>query len=106
MFVRPPFQFLINGCLASFFIAFGGLQQGDPLSPFLFIITSEVLSRMISKVEMGYISGFSVGAREVTIFHLQFADDTIIFYDADLRQLRYFRCILRCFVAVSMLKIN
>ncbi|XP_059650410.1 uncharacterized protein LOC132296212 [Cornus florida] len=34
------------------------------------------------------------------------ADDTLVFCDADVSQLRYLRCILTCFQAVSGLKIN
>lgn len=66
----------------------------------------EVLSGMIPKAEMGFISGFKVGSREVSISHLQFMDDTMIFYEADVRQVRFLKCILRCFEAVSRLKLN
>lgn len=43
---------------------------------------------------------------EVTISHLQFSDETIIFCDVEVRQVGYLRCILRCFEVVSSLKIN
>lgn len=66
----------------------------------------EVLSRMVKKAEMGFISGFKVGSGEVTISHLQFVDDIMIFCDAEVSQLGYLRCILRCFEVVSGLKIN
>lgn len=69
-------------------------------------MVSEVLSRMIKMVGMGYIEGFSMGSGRVTISHLQFADDTMIFCDADMRQVAYLRCVLTCFEAVSGLKIN
>lgn len=69
-------------------------------------MVSEVLSRMISKAEMRFISGFKVGSREVSVSHLQFANDTMIFCDANIRQLGYLRCIHRRFEAVSGLKIN
>lgn len=94
------FSILINGCPTGPFSGTSGLRQGDPFSPFLFIIVSKVLSRMIRKAEMGYISGFSVGAGDVTISHLQFVDDTMIFCDADVHQVGYLRCILRCFEIV------
>lgn len=69
-------------------------------------MVSEVLSRMIKKMKMRFILGFRVGSGEVTISHLQFADDTMIFCDADVRQLGYLKCLLRCFEAVLGLKIN
>lgn len=41
-----------------------------------------------------------MGAGDVTISHLQFVDDTMIFCDADVHQVGYLRCILRCFEIV------
>lgn len=105
--VISSFSVLINGCPFGFFGGSRGLRQGDPLSSFLFIMVFKVLSRMISRAEMGYISGFKLGREgEVTISHLQFADDTMIFCEANMRQIGFLRCILTCFGAVSGLKIN
>lgn len=69
-------------------------------------MVSRVLSRMIKKAKMRFISGFRIRVRDVTISHLQFVDDTTIFCNADVQQLGYLRCLLRCFEAVSGLKIN
>lgn len=66
----------------------------------------EVLSRMIKKTKMGYITGFKVGMGEIIVSNLQFADDTMIFCDAEATQLGYLRCILSCFEVVLGLKIN
>lgn len=48
-------------------------------------MVSEVPSRMVKKAAMGYISGFRVDQGEVSILHLQFEDDTMIFYDMNAR---------------------
>lgn len=69
-------------------------------------MVSEVLNRMIKRAGMGYIEGVFVGSGRVTISHLHFADDTMIFCDADMRQVAYLCCVLTCFEAVSGLKIN
>lgn len=83
------FLILVNGCLKEFFGESTGLRQGDPLSPFLFIMVSEVLRRMIKRAKMGFISGFKLGKEEgVTISHLQFVDDMMIFCDAEVRQVK------------------
>jgi hypothetical protein len=104
------FSVLVNGTPAGFFSSSRGLRQGDPLSPFLFVIVMEALSKMLTvTVDRGLLSGFSVGARlpeAVSISHLLFADDTLVFCGANPDHLRYLRVLFLCFEAVSGLKIN
>lgn len=69
-------------------------------------MVSEVLSKMIRRVENEYLLGFVVRRGGVRVSHLQFADDTMIFWEANEMQLGYLRCNLCCFEAVSGLKIN
>ena len=80
------FSVLVNGSLEGFFGSSRGLRQGDPLSPLLFLLIMEVLSRLLKKTEeCNLIRGFHVGAVNsvgVCISHLLFADDTILFSDA------------------------
>ena len=81
------FSILINWALADFFGSMRGLRQGDPLSPMLFLVMMEVLSRMLKGVEgAGLIRGFQAVGRQGVgecISHLLFANDTILFCDAD-----------------------
>jgi hypothetical protein len=104
------FSVLINGSLSGFFGSSRGVRQGDPLSPFLFVLVMEAFSRMISAMySRGLISGFSVGSREhdrVEVSHLLFADDTLVFCGTDARQISYLGALLVCFEAVSGLKVN
>jgi hypothetical protein len=104
------FSILINGSPSGFFSSSRGLRQGDPLSPLLFVVVMEALSRMMTAtVDRGLLFGFSVGSRnneELLVSHLLFADDTLIFCEANSEQLRHLRCIFLCFEAVSGLKIN
>jgi len=56
------------------------LRQGDPLSPFLFILGTEVLSRLFHQQEsIGLLKGIRIAKACPPINHLLFADDLIIF---------------------------
>ncbi|XP_059635751.1 uncharacterized protein LOC132277927 [Cornus florida] len=104
------FSVFVNGSPTGFFASSRGLRQGDPLSSFLFLIVIERLSRLMKRAEdLGFIRGFRVGreaANQIEISHLLFADDTLVFCDTNVSQLRYLGCILTCFQAVSGLQIN
>ena len=57
-----------------------GLKQGDPLSPYLFLLCSEGLNRMLQQAASNdTIRGFSLCKRGPKISHLFFADDTLLF---------------------------
>ncbi|XP_075092306.1 uncharacterized protein LOC107821421 [Nicotiana tabacum] len=104
------FSILINGSPKGYFHSHRGLRQGDPLSPFLFIIAMEGLNNMIKTAKVsGWVKGFEVnrsGANNLEITHLQYADDTLVFCDAEKDQLRFLRIILVLFEGVSGLHIN
>ena len=103
----PKLSVLVNGSPTSQFGIERGLRQGDPLSPFLFNIVTEALSRLFQKAsELGLIEGASIGTNSVHVSHLQFADDTILFLKPKLEFLRNARRILRCYELASGLKIN
>ena len=98
---------LINGSPTKTFDMKKGLRQGDPLSPFLFILVAELLNKMIAKaVEKGMIQGLEIGKNKVCLMHLQFADDTILFYPARAHFMRNYKRILDYFGLMSGLSIN
>ena len=104
------FPVLVNGSSTGFFGSSRSLRQGDPLSPLLFLLVMEVLSRLLKKTEVGgFLSGFQAGSHVqggFKISHLLFADDTILFYDASREQLLYVRMVLIFFEAITGLKVN
>lgn len=77
------FSVIINGSNEGFFPSQRGLRQGDPMSPFLFILAMEGLNHMIRMAKSnGWIKGFLASpsrgsAMEVT--HLLYADDSLVF---------------------------
>ncbi|RVX11415.1 LINE-1 reverse transcriptase-like [Vitis vinifera] len=104
------FSVLINGAPKGFFQSSRGLRQGDPLSPYLFVIAMEVFSSFLKRaVDNGYISGCVVKGRNeggIQISHLLFADDTLVFCQASQDQLTYLSWLLMWFEAVSGMRIN
>ena len=70
------FSVLVNGVPTGFFPSTKGLRQGDPLSPYLFVMGMEVLDVLIRRaVEGGFLSGCNIrgGSRSsLNISHLFF----------------------------------
>ena len=103
-------KFSVNGSPAGFFNSSRGPHQGDPLSPLLFLMIMEVLSRLLKRTENGgFLCGFKVGSHRhggIHISHLLFANDTILFCDASRDRLLYVRMVLIFFEAITGLKVN
>ncbi|XP_071718242.1 uncharacterized mitochondrial protein AtMg01250-like [Rutidosis leptorrhynchoides] len=71
---------LVNGSPTKEFKPEKGVRQGDPISPFLFILAREILNILTQKaIESGFIKEIGVGRDRITVSHLQYADDMIFF---------------------------
>ncbi|GLT40917.1 hypothetical protein SLA2020_150140 [Shorea laevis] len=98
---------LINGSPTEEFKVGKRLRQGDPLSPFLFLMIGEGLNGLIHKAVLeGLFRGVEVGRRGLAVTLLQFADDTIIMGKADTENIFMVKTILRWFELMSGLRIN
>jgi len=70
----------INGSLVGFFPYSTGIKEGDHLSPLLFCLVEEVLSRGISKlVNDKNVLHMASPQGYLTLFHILYADDIFIF---------------------------
>jgi hypothetical protein len=88
---------LINGKPTNFFKSSRGLRQGCPLSPLLFLLVVEGLSRAIKEqVRDKKIEGIHV-ARGIYITHLMFVDDIILFGNGNFVEWELFKEILELF---------
>ena len=71
---------LINGAPTSIIRPTRGIRQGEPLSPFLFLLCTEGLHGLITQSTLrGDIHGFSMSRRSPSLTHLLFANDSLLF---------------------------
>jgi hypothetical protein len=98
---------LINGCPTEEINISRGLKQGDPLAPFLFLLVAEGLGAIMrNAVGLNRFSPFAVGSGDLTVSHLQYADDTVFVGEAKVENLWTMKAILRGFELASGLKVN
>ncbi|KAM0008293.1 putative RNA-directed DNA polymerase [Helianthus debilis subsp. tardiflorus] len=98
---------LVNGAPTFQFRCEKGMRQGDPLSPFLFLVVMEALSRMISRArEAGVIKGIPTPNNGLVMSHLLYADDAIVLGEWSKEEMGNVMRILRCFYLCLGLKIN
>lgn len=83
-FVRSVRFFVkVDGELLPQFTPTRGLRQGDPVSPYLFLLCSEGFSMLLNHFQLGPVDrGILVCYRAPWITHLLFADDSLIFINA------------------------
>ena len=102
----PMFSVAVNGELAGFFASGRGLIQGDPLSPFLFIIAMEAFSRSLSLAVGRPGFEFHPKCKEVNLSRLCFADDIFLFSKGNASSVQVFMDELSNFESLSGLQVN
>ncbi|KAJ0895798.1 putative RNA-directed DNA polymerase [Helianthus annuus] len=98
---------LVNGSPTQEFVCHRGLRQGDPLSPFLFVMAMEALTRVVKKaVSTGLIHGIQCTSKGPMLSHFLYADDAIFLGEWSETNVRNINRIMRCFYLASGLKVN
>jgi Reverse transcriptase (RNA-dependent DNA polymerase) len=102
------FTIKLNGETGGGFISPGrGLRQGCPLSPYLFILSMDLLSgRLTNTQNQGELKGLTLTAEAPTITHSMYADDLVRFGLAEEREVKALSEIMKVFGVISRLKIN
>ena len=101
------YSVLINGESNGYMNPSCGIKQGDPLSPYLFLLFAEGLSSLIKKaMERKQLCGILSCTNGACISHLLFADDSFIFYQAMVEESKHLLDILGRYEAASSQAIN
>ena len=100
------FAILINGAASARFNINRGIRQGCPLSPLLFLIVMEGLSRLIAATKRnGDFSGLKI-TEHYSLTHLLFVDDILIFLNGSVRDIIALNDILQLFCKATGMEIN
>ena len=105
--VRPWIAPLVNGRLAGFFQASQGLCQGYPLSPFLYLIVVESMSKKLQALQNNSeIRGLKIARGFKNANHSQFVDNTILLGGASVIIAKIFKEVISTFLKASDGEIN
>lgn len=102
-----PLVLKVNGQIIEFFKPGRVLRQGDPLSPYIFMLCMERLSNMINvKVLNGDWKGLKASQSGPIVSHLFFADDILLFSKANVEKCKIVMETLEDFCDISGQSIN
>ncbi|KAK9998496.1 hypothetical protein SO802_018099 [Lithocarpus litseifolius] len=103
----PSFSVRINGKAYGNIIPSRGLRQGDPLSPYLFLLCAKGFTSLLSKAESeGWLHGVQICRRAPCISNLLFADDSLIFCQANQEEVQVISETLQLYAETSGQCIN
>jgi hypothetical protein len=101
------FSILINGIPSTHFSPSRGIRQGDPLSPFLFILMVEGLSHTLkASIRDHSLRGLTPHGISTPLSHSQFVDDTLLMGLSTAREAMCFKDIVELFCEASGMEVN
>jgi len=104
--LTPRYSVKINGQLHSFFPEGRGLRQGDPLSPYLFILVMQVLQGIVKHHSRGLDFQYHWKCEQTKLAMLMFADDLLLFSHGDPSSISIMKSCLEHFSSLSSLVAN
>eukprot|EP00253_Pinus_taeda_P025537 PITA_25537 len=107
MISTPFFSILVNGTPTATFNATRAIRQGDPISPFLFILAAKGLGRIIRReLREKRIKGLKPWGKNLAITHQQFVDDIMLFREVTIKEVRMIKKVLDIFMKASGMEVN
>ena len=101
------FSIVLNGSPTNTFSPSQGIRQGDPLSPFMFILMAKGLSRRIkAAIVDGSLLGLAIHGLHLPATHNQFVDDVMFMGVATIKESSTFNQILDDFHQASGTTVN
>lgn len=95
-----------NGTVQGYFKGKRGPRQGDPLSPYLFVIAMNCLSLLLNKATEEGKFKYHYKCESTKLTHLFFADDLLIFMDGSLSSVQHVMAVLKQFKRIPGLAIT
>jgi hypothetical protein len=101
------FSIIVNGAPVGNIIPSRGLRQGDPISPYLFLLCADSLSSLLMQADSdGFLGGVPTSRRGPRINHMFFADDSLIFCRASHEHWNRLSTILNIYEVASGQQLN
>lgn len=101
------YNFIVSGHEVSPIVPNCGLRQGDPISPYLFLLCAEGLSALIQeKQASGALHGCKIANSPPVVSHIFFADDCYLFFRATLVEAQCIKDCLHLYENATGKKVN